>query len=145
MSSSIGSRLPAYWLGCQVESARMSWPDRACASAAAVISRLLPCEGMKAIWTSTFSFAAPSLASGLVGSLAPGTQWSQNPIDTLPAACAERTNGAATTAADAADDVATKRRRGSDVVFIACPPVLNCETNRRDIFDDAWRLCAGLR
>ena len=64
----------------------MSWPDLACASAAIVSRSLLPCEGMKSIWTSTFSLAAHSLTRALVALLAPGTQWSQKPIDSLPAA-----------------------------------------------------------
>jgi hypothetical protein len=34
--------------------------------------------------------------------LAPGTQWSQNMTESLPAACAVRTNGAAIMVADAA-------------------------------------------
>ena len=66
--------------------ARMSWPDLACASAAVVSSSLLPCEVMKSILTSTFSFSAHSLISVSVAPLAPGTQWSQKPTDSLPAA-----------------------------------------------------------
>ena len=53
--------------------------------------------------------------------LAPGTQWSQKPIDSLPAACAVRTNGAAIMVADAAAVVATKRRR---VMLLLDMPVL---------------------
>src|SRR5256885_5879510 len=45
----------------QVGNAKMSWPERACASAAMVIRFLLPCDGMKSIETSTFSFAAQAL------------------------------------------------------------------------------------
>src|SRR5262249_45836334 len=43
--------------------------------------------------------------------LASGTKWSQNPIESLPAACAVLTNGAATIVVDAAADVAMNRRR----------------------------------
>src|SRR5215471_15301767 len=44
---------------------------------------------------SIFSFAAHSLQRLVRVSLAPGTQWSQNPTASLPAAKAPRTNGAA--------------------------------------------------
>ena len=64
----------------------MSWPDRACASAAAVRISLLPCDVMKSIERSTFSFSAHALATASAPALAPGTQWSQKPIDSLPAA-----------------------------------------------------------
>src|SRR5262245_49012182 len=66
---------------------------------------------MKSIWTSTFSLAAHSSVSVCVILLAPGTQWSQNPIEILPAALAVRTNGAAIMVADAAAVVAMKRLR----------------------------------
>src|SRR6185369_12049230 len=74
----------------------MSWPVWACDSAAPVSRSLLAWVVMKSIWTSTFSFSAHSLMSALVASLALGTQWSQKPTDSLPAAYAPRTNGAAT-------------------------------------------------
>ena len=64
----------------------MSWPDLACASAAPVSSSLLPWVVMKSIVTSTFSFSAHSLISVSVALLALGTQWSQKPTDSLPAA-----------------------------------------------------------
>ena len=41
----------------------MSCPDRACASAAAVRISLLPCDVMKSIERSTFSFSAHSLTA----------------------------------------------------------------------------------
>ena len=50
--------------------------------------------------------------------MAPGTQWSQNPTDSLPAACAVRTNGAAIMVADAAADAATNRRRVNTFLFM---------------------------
>src|SRR5215831_5297181 len=43
--------------------------------------------------------------------LAPGTQWSQKPTVSLPAACAPRTKGAATKAVDAAAVPTANRRR----------------------------------
>jgi hypothetical protein len=46
-------------------------------------------------------------------------------MDSLPAACAVRTNGAAIMLADAAADVAMKRRRLSDFFFI-CASSLGC-------------------
>src|SRR5581483_10096978 len=79
---------------------------------------------MKSIWTSTFSFSAHSLTSACVALLAPGTQWSQKPIDSLPAAPAVRTNGAAIMVAEAAAVLATKRRREILLFFIfKCPPM----------------------
>src|SRR5258708_7045341 len=89
----------------------MSWPDWAWASAAVVSRSLLPCEVMKSIVMSTFSFSAHSLTAFSVALLALGTQWSQNPIESLPAAWAPRTKGAATMAPDRAAVLATKRRR----------------------------------
>ena len=74
ITSSIGSRLRACSLGNHVDMAIMSWPDLACASAAIVSSSLLPCDGMKSIETSTFSFSAHSLTRVSVALLAPGTQ-----------------------------------------------------------------------
>src|SRR5215468_9266934 len=88
---------------------KMSWPDLACASAARVISALLPVK--RSTWTSTFSFAAHSWINASDVLLASGTKWSQNPIESLPAACAVLTNGAATIVVDAAADVAMNRRR----------------------------------
>jgi hypothetical protein len=52
----------------------------------------------------------------------PGTQWSQKPIDNLPAALAVRTKGAAIIVADAAAVVATKRRRVILFFFMSLPP-----------------------
>jgi len=57
-------------------------------------------------------------------SFAPGTQWSHKPMDRLPAALALRTNGAAIVVADAATDVATKRRRVNALLVIAYPPLI---------------------
>src|SRR5262245_60509997 len=100
----------------------MSWPDLACASAAPVSRSLLPCVVMKSTWTSTFSLAAHSSIAVLVALLAVGTQWSHRASESLPAAWAPRTKGAATKA-DAATLPATKRRR---VVLEASifPPVV---------------------
>src|SRR5215831_13287907 len=88
---------------------KMSWPDLACASAAMVISALFPVK--RSIWTSTFSFAAHSWINASEVLLASGTKWSQKPIESLPAACAVLTNGAAIIVVDAAADVAMNRRR----------------------------------
>jgi hypothetical protein len=82
----------------QVGIVRMSWPDLACSSAAPVSISLSPCEVMKSIFSSTFSLSAHSRQSLLSMSFAPGTQWSQNPTLSLPAAWALRTNGAVTAA-----------------------------------------------
>ena len=46
MMSSTGSSILAWSAGNQVDKARMSWPDLACASAAVVSNSLLPCEVM---------------------------------------------------------------------------------------------------
>src|SRR5262245_16309423 len=88
---------------------KMSWPDLACASAAMVSSALLAVK--QSIWTSTFSFAAHSWIKASDVLLASGTKWSQKPIESLPAACAVLTNGAAIIVVDAAADVAMNRRR----------------------------------
>src|SRR4051812_45557768 len=88
----------------------MSWPDLACDSAAAGRMSLLPCEGMKSIWRSTFSFSAHALETASAALLAPGTQWSQKPIESLPAAYAPRTKGAESSAVDARAVRATVRR-----------------------------------
>src|SRR6185312_17117421 len=57
----------------------------------------------------------------VIASLAPGTQWSQKPTDTLPAACAPcmNGNGSALDAATTAADFSTPRRV---IVFLMNPP-----------------------
>jgi hypothetical protein len=82
--------------------------------------------------------------------LAPGTQWSQKPIESLPAAFAVRTNGAAIIVADAAAVVATKRRRLILVFFMgtsSCCSRFRC-LGARDrpsrAKDASRRLCARL-
>src|SRR5262245_44084485 len=79
---------------------------------------------------STFSFAAHSSHSAFDALLPPGTQWSQKPTDSFPAACAPRTCGMASAAAVAAV-VCRKRRRVCGLVRIekilplfATPPLL---------------------
>src|SRR6516162_47913 len=57
---------------------------------------------------STFSLAAHSSHRVLEALFAPGTQWSQKPIESLPAAWAPRTYGIAMTTVEVA---ARKRRR----------------------------------
>src|SRR5215510_10743079 len=101
---------------------KMSWPDLACASAARVISALLPVK--RSIVTSTFSFAAHSCTSASDVLLAPGTQWSHRPTDSFPAARALLTNGAASIVADAAAEVVTNRRRVKAFLFICVPPII---------------------
>src|SRR6184192_901488 len=99
---------------------KMSWPDLACASAAMVSSALLAVK--RSIWTSTFSFAAHAWINASDVLLASGTKWSQKPIESLPAACAVLTNGAAIIVADAAADVAMNRRRVNVSLFIVFAP-----------------------
>ena len=70
---------------------------------------------------STLFLAPHSSHRALEALLPPGTQWSQNMIDSLPAACAVRTNGAAIIA-EAAADVATNCRRVNFAFFIRLPP-----------------------
>src|SRR5215510_1695031 len=69
---------------------------------------------------STFSFAAHSSHSAFEALLPPGTQWSQKPTESFPAACAPRTCGMASAAAVAAVAavVCRKRRRVCVVVRI---------------------------
>src|SRR5262249_23751056 len=99
---------------------KISWPDLACASAAMVSSALLPVK--RSIWTSTFSFAAYSSINASQVLLAFGTKWSQKPTESLPAACAVLTNGAAIIVVDAATDVAMNRRRVKVFLFIVVAP-----------------------
>src|SRR6266849_2122805 len=99
---------------------KMSWPDLACASAAVVSSALLAVK--RSIWMSTFSLSAHFWIKASEVLLASGTKWSQKPIESLPAACAVLTNGAAIIVVDAASDVATNRRRVKVVPFIAFAP-----------------------
>src|SRR6516165_3156930 len=80
--------------------------------------------------TSTFSLAAHSLTSSVEAVFAPGTQWSHNMSDSLPAAWAVRTNGAASVAADAAAVLPTNCRRVSFVFRISIP--LLSQNPRRD-------------
>src|SRR6516164_6445688 len=100
---------------------KMSWPDLACASAARVSSALLAVK--RSIWTSTFSFAAHSWINASDVLLASGTKWSQKPIESLPAACAVLTNGAAIiVVVDAAADAAMNRRRVNIFPFMVFAP-----------------------
>jgi hypothetical protein len=76
--------------------------------------------------------------------LAPGTQWSQRPIDSLPAACAVRTNGVAIMLADAA--VAMNRRRVSALLFLLIIAFLPCFLPGRGSTASGWPNCrAGSR
>ena len=122
MRSLTGSRESACCWGHQVGKAKISWPAFACPSAAMVRRFLFPCDVMKSIFTSTFSLSAQARTMSSVALLAPGTQWSQKPIDRLPAAFASRTNGAATNV-DAAAVVCRKRRRVTLSFAMDFPPV----------------------
>jgi len=64
----------------------MSWPARACPSAIRVKRSLSPLEVIRSPVISTFSFAAHSLQSLTSTSLSLGTQWSQTPKASFPAA-----------------------------------------------------------
>ena len=119
----------------------MSWPERACASAAAVSISLSPCEVTKSIWSSTFSLSAHALQSLVMASLAPGTQWSQKATLSLPAACAPRTKGAAANAVVAIAAVPSTRRRV--IVFSAILPFLEAGTllgAARAVVDEKGRI-----
>ena len=78
-----------------------SWPVFACASAAMVIRFLKPTEVMKSACTSTLFLSDQTATCLRITSLPAGTQWSQNPIETRPAAPAVRicTSGKADAAA----------------------------------------------
>src|SRR3954452_15474413 len=98
----------------------MSWPDPAWASAASVSRFLLPTEVMKSIETSVLFFSAHDLTSLVITSFAPGTQWSQKPMVSLPAAAAVRicTSGNAAVAAPTFNAL----RRDSPVFIDRSPP-----------------------
>src|ERR1700709_2402786 len=78
-----------------------SWPVLAWVSAAGVNWSLPPEVVMKSALTSTLFFSAQVLTCFCMTSLAPGTQWSQKPMLSLPAAPAVRicTSGSAAVAA----------------------------------------------
>src|SRR5216684_1499525 len=87
-TSFTGVSLSPYWWAAYWSKARMSCPLRACASAACVRIILLPAEAMKSIVTSTLFLAAHSSTRPFSTGLAAGTQRSQMPIVSLPAAVA---------------------------------------------------------
>ena len=74
----------------QLKNVITSWPVFAWASATPVICSFWPELAMKSAMTSTLFFSAQALTCFCMTSLAPGTQWSQKPIDTFPAAPAVR-------------------------------------------------------
>src|SRR4051794_34960899 len=86
MMSSIGSSVSAYWCTDHMSKAKMSWPVRACASAAMVTVILLPTAVRKSSWTSTLFFAAQALTSLRMASFPLGTQWSHSARLSRPAA-----------------------------------------------------------
>src|SRR5438067_8591045 len=94
----------------------MSWPALACPSAAKVNKSLSPLEVMKSTVISTFSFAAHSRQSCSRGAVAVGTQWSQKPQESLPAAKAPRTKGAAAAVEASIAVFKTVRRVSTDVI-----------------------------
>src|SRR5436189_281695 len=76
-----------------------------------MVRRILsPLEVMKSIVNSTLFLSAHSWQILRIGSSAVGTQWSQNPQESLPAAWAPRTNGAAMTTLEAAAAVRSTAR-----------------------------------
>src|SRR5262249_36141041 len=75
----------------------------------------------------TFSFSAHSLQSLVSVSLAPGTQWSQNPTLSLPAAKAPCTNGAESAAGAPAAAAPCKTGRRVYEVFPQCSPPLRAD------------------
>src|SRR5260370_41122162 len=109
-TSSTGSRFSAWPGAYQLVNCNTSWPDLACASAAIVNRSLSPLDVMKSTVISTFSFAAHSRQSCSSGGVAVGTQWSQKPQESLPAAKAPRTKGAATAVEARAPVFKTVRR-----------------------------------
>src|SRR5215467_7605521 len=126
---------------------KMSWPDLACASAARVSSALLAVK--RSIWTSTFSFAAHSWINASDVLLASGTKWSQKPIESLPAACAVFTNGAAIiVVVDAAAEAAMNRRRVNIFPFMVfapfCARAAIPDSSRNRIFAAAFRAARTL-
>src|SRR5579875_1315812 len=111
-SSDSSSRL-WLWISQVGKKVRRSCPARAWASAAIVTSSLLPEDVMKSSETSTLFCAAQACTCLRITSLPCGTQWSQKPTESFPAAPAVRicTNGNVLAAA-------------------------NCNARRRDIFRD---------
>src|SRR6185312_10519169 len=74
------------------------------------------------MWISTLFFSPHSLQILSSALLAPGTQWSQQPSVSFPAAYAPRTYGAASTAVDARAAVFnTVRRVGRDCIEAFLP------------------------
>src|SRR6266478_6812099 len=117
-TSSTGSRFSAWPVAYQLVNCRTSWPDFACASAAMVNRSLSPFEVMKSTVMSTFSFAAHSRHSCSRGAVAFGTQWSQKPQESLPAAKAPCTNGAATAVEANAAVFNTERRVSVEAMIV---------------------------
>src|SRR5215204_3960829 len=120
MTSSIGTRLSPWAAAYQVGIDSRSWPDLACASAAIVSSSLSPFEVMKSIDSSTLFLSAHSWQSLRIGSSAVGTQWSQKPQASLPAACAPLTNGVASAVVEASAAPVFSRVRLVKIVML--PP-----------------------
>ena len=96
----------------------MSWPALACASAAPVTWRFAE---VKSAVTSTLFFSAQAATCFCITGLACGTQWSQKPTESLPAAPAVRmcTNG---NAAAAAPSLSAPRRETFPVLVIPHSP-----------------------
>src|SRR5438477_4231577 len=148
ISGSMTSPMSTIWSeyrdGSHWASARTSWPALACDSAAPVSKSLLPCDVMKSIVTSTFSFSAHALTAFSVALFAVGTQWSQKPTESLPAAWAPRTKGAAIMAVDKAAVLATKPRRLTLREAICC---LLCGDPHSGSWRSryAWRLAQAMK
>src|ERR1035437_2217471 len=101
----------------------MSCPAFACASAAPVISNLLPLPVMKAACTSTLFLAAQASTCFCMMSLPLGTQWSQKPTASLPAAPAVRiwTSGNAVAAAESCKALRRVIRLGLRMAYTPWP------------------------
>lgn len=116
ITSSSGSRLSWWFSTSQVGNDCMSCPVRACSSAASVSRFLLPIVVMKSACTSTLVRSAKAATCLRITALPSGTQWSQKPTLSFPAAPAVRicTSGRAVAAAA----VASARRRETLVLSI---------------------------
>ena len=92
-----------------------SWPALAWVSAAGVSCSLPLAVLMKSAETSTLFFSAQASTCFCITALAPGTQWSQKPMLSLPAAPAVRICTSGSAAAAAANLTAPRREMVGDL------------------------------
>src|SRR5271163_3069623 len=130
ITSSIGSRLSTLFSTVQMGKANASWPVLACASAERVSKFLKPTEVMKSACTSTFILSDQAATCFFIASLPAGTQWSQNPIETLPAAPAVRTWTSGSAATAAPNFSALRREKGRSAVIRGLPWRDGCASPR---------------